>query len=553
MTATAKKADFDARLADAKEPEIDQHQREWETAVLATLAHHIRSDESALKWLVLRDLSEDDLRFADHREVFRAMKALHDQGDGVDRTTVGEWLKINKAKVADQDVDPIFAASPVDDFNLVKTYLDRIVARGRFRQARDIVRTVLQELEQAEKNADPAAVDDAVGRVQAVAFDLTRTKRLVGDAKTEAESLPSFLADLELRQSDRGFVGLDAGFPHLNQVLNGLGQGLFIFAGPPSSGKTTFLKQLADQVAEKEQIPVLFFSFEQSAEELRIKTLARLAKVNSRDIIKGRTTKTVEEYPGGPTVEIWTLVEGAGKKYQDFGRFMRIVEADRETTIGKIRILAQAAKQQTGADRVLIVIDYLQILPVQNQKDFGSTKDRVDWICSELRRLARDLNSPVIAISSENREAYKGNSKPTLAAFKETGGIEYSADVAVALWTDPQRTEDLARNGDNSQRAVDLFVMKNRNGELATIRAIFQPDVATFKEVDKSLLDYTSSFSDRVGEMMEDRKQRTAIRDKNAETRSRDADTRAQRETRLSENGGRSRSARKEGQSNENG
>jgi len=95
--------------------------------------------------------------------------------------------------------------------------------------------------------------------------------------------------------------------------------------------------------------------------------------------------------------------------------------------------------------------------------------------------------------------------------------------------------------------------MKNRNGELATIRAIFQPDVATFKEVDKSLLDYTSSFSDRVGEMMEDRKQRTAIRDKNAETRSRDADTRAQRETRLSENGGRSRSARKEGQSNENG
>jgi len=492
------KTAFDGLLADAKEAETADHQFVWEAAILSTLAVHANSDLSDLRWLILGRLDDDDFRRTDHRSVFRAIKALSDEGHGVDQTTVDDWLKTNAKPVAEADLAAIFGTKALTDVPLVQTYLDRIAKRGLFRNAAAYVADVQAELKQAETEADTAALVDLVGKVQAVAFDVARTKKMVGETKPESELVDGFLLDLETRQSDRGFVGLDSGFSHLNAVLNGLGQGLFVFAGSPSSGKTTYLKQLVDQVAEKEGVPVLFFSFEQSAEELRIKSLARLARVNSRDILKGRTEKTVVVDGVGGSVRIWDRVEKAAVDYRKIGKTIRIVEAGPETTVGKIRVLAQAAKQQAKTSRVLIVVDYLQIVPVSNARDFPSMKDRVDFVCSELRRLARDLDSPVIAISSENREAYKGNARPTLAAFKESGGVEYSADVGAAFWTDPEGTKAFQANATKDRpdhcRAVSLFVMKNRNGELAEIKMVFHPDLALFRETDRLASSYTDSL-----------------------------------------------------------
>jgi len=325
--------------------------------------------------------------------------------------------------------------------------------------------------------------------VQAIAFDLNRTRRLTGDAKTQAELLDGFLLDLELRQSDKGLVGLDTGFSHLNHVLGGLQQGLYIFAGAPSCGKTTFLVQLADKVAQLGSTPVLFFSFEQSRDELTVKSLARLASINTRDIVKGRSDATYCQNVGGQSIKtnVWDAIQQAAQQYRRTAERIRIIEADHETTLDKIRIMAQAAKHQAGTDRILVIVDYLQIIPTAER--FASTKDKVDWLCSQLRRLARDLDSPVVAISSENRDAYRGNKKPTLAAFKESGGIEYSADVAGAFWTD-------AEKGDNINRAVRLYIIKNRNGELANIDMTFKADVATFQELDKREVRYAASLQD---------------------------------------------------------
>ncbi len=494
-----KKLDFDARLFEAKEAEIADHQHEWEAAILTTLAYHINSDLSELKWRIMGEPDESDLERSDYCDILRAMKALHDQGDGVDQSTVKDWLTTNGIDIADSDLDAIFHAEPIDA-KLLETYMSRIVTRGRFRQAKNFIKDVLDELELAEEHADITTVDDAVAKVQAAAFNLQQTKRLIGEIRTEAERLDSFMMDMESRKSDRGFLGIDSGFNHLNQSLNGVQQGLVILAGSPSGGKTTYAKQIGDNVAEKNDVPVLIVSYEQSADELRIKTLARLSKVNTQDISKGRTEKKIEPYPGGPTVPLCDQVEKAVKDYKRFGRHIRIIEADRDTTIAKIRIIAQAFKQQAKAEQILIIIDYLQIVPVSNPRDFGTTKDKIDWICSELRRLARDLKSPIIAISSENRDAYRRNKKPTLAAFKETGGIEYSADVACALWTDAEATQDFRNRGTDTapdhRRAVNLLILKNRNGELAEIKMVFHPEIATFTEKDRSLQNYADSLGE---------------------------------------------------------
>jgi replicative DNA helicase len=461
----SKRTKLDARIEAAKEPETAPHQHAWEAGVLAALAHSANSDESDVPGLVLA-LPPDAFERSDHRAIFRAVKALRGQGEGIDATTVQDWLARQGETVAPADVATIWTAS-APALPLVQTYVGKLAERARLKVVADTARAVAATADLARTNDTTANAADALAELQATVFDAARTDAVIGQRSlSEADVLDAFLLDLEARASTKGYVGLNTGFDHLNAVLNGLLPGLYIFAGPPGCGKTTFLKQLADQLAEQNaNVAVLFLSFEQSAEELRIKSLARLSGVNSRDILKGRA--------GGK----WTGVERAARDYRVFADRLHLVEADRDTTVGAIRLLAQSVRQRAKADRVVLVIDYLQIVPVESPKDFATTKDRVDWLCAELRRLARDLRSPVLAISSENRAAYAGNGKPTLAAFKESGGIEYSADVAGAFWTDKE-----APRGDPGDRTVLLTLLKNRNGETAEIKWTFAPATASFYE-----------------------------------------------------------------------
>ena len=105
----------------------------------------------------------------------------------------------------------------------------------------------------------------------------------------------------------------------------------------------------------------------------------------------------------------WERVKEADEYYRrECGRWLTIIEAGRTDTIKTIRSVALAAKHKAGGDKpVLIVLDYLQILPPPEGEGLEGVQDKVDRNMSELRRLSRDLKSPVLVISSEDREAYK--------------------------------------------------------------------------------------------------------------------------------------------------
>jgi len=312
------------------------------------------------------------------------------------------------------------------------------------------------------------------------------TTGIIRPYAVEAIAAEGFLDALDARRADgRDFLGLDCGFRHLNHVLNGLPDGVIILAGAPSCGKTTLAKQIADTVAEVEKVPVLFYSFEQSAEELRIKSLARLASVDSRRIWKGRAGDTE-----------WKKVEAAAGEYlQGTGPYLTIIEAGRKDTVEAIRAAALMTQRKAGGKRVLLVLDYLQIIPAGKEAP-DAIREKIDANLSELRRLSRDMKSPVLVISSENREAYKGNNPPTLAALKESGGIEYSADAVVCLWRDKGESERLTKEFDRLTVRVEAHVLKNRNGELARVKMDFTPAWALFMEGDKERLDYTAALGE---------------------------------------------------------
>jgi replicative DNA helicase len=256
-----------------------------------------------------------------------------------------------------------------------------------------------------------------------------------------------------------------------------LDTGLCILAAPPGAGKTTWAFQVACQAAAINRVPVIFISMEQSKEELRAKALARLSKLQYRHILRGRL-----RFDDPQDSE---RVLAAAKQYAlTVAPFLTIVEGDDMTTSETIYQEACVKLANANAERCLVVLDYLQILPSNTEDPRKSTspKDRVDQQVSALRRVARNLRSPVLAISAENRAGYKSKK---MDVFKESGGIEYSADIAIVLTPDSKSSD---RSG-NDSRAMDLNIVKNRNGERGVVKLKFYPQRAEFVETGKEALE----------------------------------------------------------------
>src|SRR5262249_29371990 len=145
--------------------------------------------------------------------------------------------------------------------------------------------------------------------------------------------------------------GLDSGFKHLNHLCNGLTAELFILAAPPAAGKTTLCWQICCEVTARNQVPVLVVSLEQSKEELRAKTLARLSGLNYRHIRRGRLRA---DDPAE-----WGRLLAAVKEYaKEVAPYLTVVEGDASTTVAVIRAAAAAKMRQAGADRCLVMVDY---------------------------------------------------------------------------------------------------------------------------------------------------------------------------------------------------
>ena len=319
-----------------------------------------------------------------------------------------------------------------------------------------------------------SAYGDDPGRLSSEFQSLAAQAQRSGDPPTEAlQFFPYFHGLLQIQKGTE-FLGLDSGFPLLNQVTNGLDTGLSVVAAAPSNGKTTLAFQMCQQVAEINKVPVLFVSLEQSANELRTKTLARLAKIDSRHIARGRLRSDNPDH--------MAQLQRAAECYFNIGRYLTIIEGDESTTIAQIGEIAAAKKANAGATRCFIVVDYLQILPLA-RADAGrvtSAKDRVDLHVSSLRRMARRLDSPVLVISAENRQGYEAK---RLDVFKEAGVIEYSADIAAVMTTDQEATRAAA----GKHRVIDFNIVKNRNGKLASVKFKFYPERAEFIEIEKRL------------------------------------------------------------------
>lgn len=272
----------------------------------------------------------------------------------------------------------------------------------------------------------------------------------------------SFLNDVKRM---KGYKGRSTGFHNLDYEINGVIPGLYVLGAISSLGKTTFIHQLADQMASRGE-HIIFFSLEQSQFELVAKSISRQTYIlNNRE---AKTSLSIMQ-----NTDVADITIKAVEQYQPIAHNTIIVEGNFNINVISIREYVEQYIAFTGIKPV-VVLDYLQILRPIN--DRLTDKQQVDYNVTELKRISRDYDIPIFVICSFNRDNY--TTTVDFTSFKESGAIEYSADVVMGLQLKVMEeiqemkkpTISQIRNKINDAkneipRKVQLIGLKNRNGK----------------------------------------------------------------------------------------
>ena len=264
---------------------------------------------------------------------------------------------------------------------------------------------------------------------------------------------------------------IPTGFKGIDEALDGgLYEGLYIVGAISSLGKTTLVTQIADQVA-KQGHDVLIFSLEMARSELMAKSISRHTVIEVLD--KGgdmKNAKTVRGITAGVRYANYNdtekeLIKNAVTAYSDYAKHIYITEGVGDLGAQQIRETVEKHVQYTG-NTPLVIIDYLQILAPYNER--ATDKQNTDKAVMELKRISRDFKTPVIGISSFNRDNY--NNAVSMQAFKESGAIEYSSDILIGLQLKGAGDKDFdpTEAKKKNPREIELVILKNRNGQTGT-------------------------------------------------------------------------------------
>lgn len=359
----------------------------------------------------------------------------------------------------------VIAADELKGLNIpfiVASY-DLEAYEGDKKDANDLLRSnksqlekdVLGNLEELERiaNAEKAALLEA------------------HNAQSSAERLKDFINGIK---AGANTSYTPTGFSEFDKELDGgFYPGLYILGAISSLGKTTLLLQIADQIAESGK-DILYFSLEMAATELISKSISRhtfkLCKDVKRNAKTARGITTASRYINYSQAEK-NLINQAIEAYSQYADHLYIYEGVGDIGVEQIKEKVLEHKELTG-NTPLVFIDYLQILAPYDLS--ASDKQNTDKAVLELKRLSRDYKTTVIGISSFNRDSYR--TEVNMAAFKESGAIEYGSDVLIALQpqgmepgytaTEQKKNAQLVKECKASEdRNVEAVILKNRNGK----------------------------------------------------------------------------------------
>lgn len=437
-----------------------------------------------------------------NRRVFEAIVDLQRSMRAIDVISVAAWLK-DRERLQQIGGTPYLAqltdATPA--VANVETHARIVREKWRLRQ---LIGTCQQFA--AEGYGDCGEVQAFIDRAEQSIFDIARVPESSSVVSLRDAVVEAFKILNEATKHGGGITGIPTGFVQLDRMTAGMHPGdLYIVAGRPGMGKTSFVLNLALNVARPrvlgpvdpndpygenaEERPgwgVAFFSLEMPKEQLAARLLASEARVGMSDIRKGNVhpkdwSKLTEAAARLGTLPVW-LDDTPAIGLLDLRAKIRRLQAEisRKPTDGRARV------EKMG----LVAIDYLQLM--HGRRDAGSREQEISELSRGLKQLAKELQVPVIALSQLNRSVETRNTKdkrPQLSDLRESGAIEQDADAIIFIYRDEYYNEDSEDKG-----IAEIIIAKQRNGPTGTVKTRFTGAYTRFDNLEND--DYYDQMED---------------------------------------------------------
>ena len=294
-----------------------------------------------------------------------------------------------------------------------------------------------------------------------------------------------------------GRKAISTGWKSLDQALDGgLYEGLYVIPGTPGTGKTALALQMAFQIAQQQQ-DVLYISMEMSEEEIYERHISRISyQLFWNDEKNRHKAKTVHSM-----IQEGKTVAQARDVFRKVAPYLLTKCSVGTTDADDIRHMVEIYKYELNS-LPIVFIDYLQILKAHDAR--MTDKQAVDYNVLRLKQLSRDFKIPVVILSSMNRTSY--SDVISMASLKESGAIEYTADVCLGLQhanmeqiksgTKPGKVEKTIRQlKGKSERDMEIVILKNRNGKIGEeLSFLYYAMFHHFKDTNRSLNESISTI-----------------------------------------------------------
>ena len=450
--------------------QAEPRERDPQVAGLKVPPHSIEAEQSVLGGLMLDnerwdDVAErvvaDDFYTRPHRHIFTEMARLQESGSPIDLITLAESLE------RQGQLDSVGGFAYLAELSKNTPSAANISAYADIVRERAVVREMISVANEiAEAGFDPQGrtSEDLLDLAESRVFKIAESRANKDEGpKNIADVLDATVARIEqlFQQPHDGDTGVNTGYDDLNKKTAGLQPSdLIIVAARPSMGKTTFAMNLVENAAMLQDKPVLIFSLEMPSEQIMMRSLASLSRVDQTKIRTGQLDD-----------EDWARISGTMGILLEKRNIY--IDDSSGLTPTEVRSRARRIAREHGGIG-LIMIDYLQLMRVPALSDNRTLE--IAEISRSLKALAKELNVPVVALSQLNRSLeQRADKRPVNSDLRESGSIEQDADLIMFIYRDEVYHENSDLKG-----IAEIIIGKQRNGPIGTVRLTFNGQWSRF-------------------------------------------------------------------------
>lgn len=416
---------------------------------------------------VCEELTSEMFYEKKHAIIFETIKSLRNKDIAVDITTVANEVSkspnglsnIGGYEYLTEIIDSV--ATPANLSYYIDIIYEKFILRTLINKSTKIIDDCYSEKE--DLNSIVESAEKSILEVN--------SGRMVKEIKPIQEVLDKAQAELEfLAKNGKDITGVPTGFIDLDKRTTGFhGNELIIIAGRPGMGKSALAINMATNMAINYKKTVALFNLEMGSTQIVNRMFSSVGQIDSQKIRTGRLDHTD-----------W-------KKYNETLSLLAdtkfYIDDTPGITVSEIRSKCRRLKNSDkGLD--CIIIDYLQLIS-SSSKYSGQRTNEVSEISRDLKKLAMELEVPVIALAQLSRGVEQREDKrPLMSDLKESGSIEQDADIVMFLYCDDYYK---FKSKDRPQLSpTELIISKHRSGGTGTIDLIFERTYTNFKNVLKS-------------------------------------------------------------------